>query len=245
MGFRSADSNEGSVIINIGQASTYRDATGNFSLSVGNLDAALSLQFGGAWDTRADLYVGVAGSPSNTGLVNGDPLRTIYASNAQTTFGTESAAWSIGSGARGTTSTLMQGIDNGFLAGADSANLDNGATQVSTESNWWGSYMAGGANATGGLSFSQFNPGIEASFAGGASTVALDLFRVLNSNTGATEPGTVGTGQYSGTFTFTDTGIINYSTVSASAVPEPSRALLMAFGLASFVFRRRRRASVI
>lgn len=242
MGFRTDNVGDGAVIINIGQASNYRDATGNFALSVGNLNSVLTAQFGAGWDTRTDLYVGIAGSPSNTATVNGDPFRTNYGSKAQDIFGTQSDPWALDPGARGSTSTLMQGIDDGFLAGTNSALLTNGGTQTSSTPNWWGSYMPGGANS-GGIAFGAFNPTIEDSFNGGASTVSLDLYRILHTNTGATEPGTVGSGQYSGTFTFTSGGGINYST-SPGAVPEPSRAFLIVAGLGSFLFRRRRAAAI-
>ena len=242
MGFRTSDSTEGSVLLNIGQASTYQAATGDFALATGDLNSVLTTQFGANWSTRSDLYVGIAGSPSNTDTVGNDPFRTNYASRAQDINGTQSTPWGpIGSTARNNLSTLMQGIPTGYLSGTNAPALTNGGTQISTNPNWWGSYMPGGANS-GGISFGVFNPSIEDSFAGGTSTVALDLYRILATNTGAAEPGTVGVGQYSGTFTFTPTGGINYS-IAPGAVPEPSRALLVGFALSGLLFRRRRVAA--
>jgi len=252
LGFRTTTPGDGSVIINIGQASTYRDATGNFSLSVGNLDAELTARFGENWDTRSDLLVGVAGSPSNVVGINGDTEFLSYASKAQATIGTQSSAWGtvgsgtaapIGEGARESLSTLMQGIDNAFLAGTDSTNLDNGAFQVGTQTNGWRQYMPGGANASGGIAFGLFNPTIEDSFNGGVSNVALDLYRIIYETGAGTEPGTGGVGQYQGTFTFTADGGINYS-ITPGAVPEPSRAVLVIAALGSFLFRRRRSAAL-
>ena len=50
------------VLLNIGSASVFRDATSQFTLSLGNLDADLDAIFGGGWNTRIDLNWSVSGT---------------------------------------------------------------------------------------------------------------------------------------------------------------------------------------
>ena len=239
LGFRASGGTGASsnLIVNLGQADTvYRDATSNI-LSVVDIGTLLTATYGAGWDTRNDLFWGVVGvrSPAASGAaVDGDPVRTSYATAAQT--GTlvpgesgHSTPWSVATGT--TRASIAVAIDsmatnyNNF-----SAAVTNTAVMPNNVGNTW-STNNNGVNSFG-------LPGtVEGSFANGASGTALDLYRILNTTSGASPTGTVGVGSWEGTFTISDTGVVGFS---VTAVPEPSRALLAGLGLAGIAFRRRR-----
>ncbi len=50
-------------LVNIGQASIYRDATGAFALNIGDIGADLSATYGSDWNTRSDLYWAFLAAP--------------------------------------------------------------------------------------------------------------------------------------------------------------------------------------
>ena len=240
LGFRASGGTGASsnLIVNLGQADTvYRDATSNI-LSVVDIGTLLTSTYGAGWDTRADLFWGVVGVRSSApsgAAVDGDPVRTIYATAAQT--GTpvpgesgNSTPWNVSGGTtRATIASNIVGFAGNFDAA--SAAVTNTAVMPNNVGSTW-STQNNGTNSFG------FAGVVEDNFGGGAAGAALDLYRILNTNTGAspTNP-TVGLGVWEGTFTISDTGVVGFSVTS---VPEPSRALLAGLGLAGIAFRRRR-----
>jgi hypothetical protein len=238
LGFRASGGTGSStnLIVNLGQADTvYRDAVANIS-SVIDIGTLLTTTYGAGWDTRSDLYWGVVGVRSASSIgsaVDGDPVRTNYLSIAQTTVnpGTQSsAAWEIpGSTSRADVANAINGLAANY--DAFSTAVTNTALLPSSTGSTWST------NNTGSSSFTLAGT-VEGNFGSGASGTALDLYRVLNSTSGANPTGTVGIGSFEGTFTISNTGVVGFA---VTAVPEPSRALLAAVGLMTIAFRRRRK----
>jgi len=224
------------LTVNLGQADTlYRDATSNLT-NIVDIGTLLSSTYGATWNNRADLFWGVYGVAQTDQFataIDGDPTRTNYLSRQQTSYnpGTKtSTAWSV----TGTTSRANIANNITTVAGnfdAFSAAVTNTAVLDATAGGSYNSFN-NGSSTFGGLSGT-----IEGNFASGTGATALDLYRILNSNTGASPTGTVGTGSWEGSFTINDNGQVGFA---VAAIPEPSRALLAGFGLAGIAFRRRR-----
>ncbi len=247
--FRPGDAQ--TYVVNVGSATQFRDWNNgaNLNLSLGNIAADLVALYGAAWYDDTTLAWGVAGSPSNTIAVNGDPSRTLYAGRDPlgVTFGFNnpgSSAWGtptvIGGTFRTNASTLMQGLQGGFDIDTETANSSFATIQGTGDANNWTT----ASYAPLGIAFGAFNSNITSAFTSGVLAPgvesALDLWRVLNTNTGATEPGTVGVGQFQGTFYIDQGGSISFG---AQAVPEPSRMVFAALGLGALALRRRRKAN--
>lgn len=216
-------------VVNIGQGVLYRNGTMSLSLNIG---ADLASVFGANWFSRTDILFGAAGTPSNalTGNYMGDPTRTLYATRAENTPGVQSEPWVIPtSSARAQASTDMVTLQSAFLAAAaNGATAPNSTIVPTSADNDWSDFNP----PTQTQSFSAFNPTIE-----GIPTQVLDLYRVLNTNTGATMPGIVGTGQLLGTLRLDASGNVFFT-----AVPEPSTyALLVCGALAGVAVVARRR----
>ena len=236
LGFRKAGVSQ-DVVINIGQASLYRDATADFSVSVGNLGTLLSDTYGAGWANDSSLQWAVVGNPANAGAdFNGDTSGTSYATREQTTINTQTGAWSLTSANRGFLSGRLQTLQNAFdiqtaASGNSSATIWDNTLQSGVD---WTDWMTG----PGGLSFGVFTTTqLQGSDATGIDYpgTALDLYRLVSGSGGTTGV------SYEGTFRIDDTGAVTFGiTPAVGAVPEPSRALLLAFGLALPLLRRRR-----
>lgn len=236
LGFRATGGtgSTSNLVVNLGQADTvYRDATSGIA-NVADLGAILTSTYGSDWATRSDLSWGIVGVRDASGIgaavVDGDPKRTSYISAAQTTYspGTQqSSAWNVpGSTGRGDIATAINDLQVAYAAasGTSLAVLDG------TAANSWTDQIVTDNNFKVGAS-------IEASSANGIDATGLDLYRILNTTTGASPTGTVGVGSYEGTFTISSSGVVGFS---VGAVPEPSRALLAGLGLGGLLLRRRR-----
>ena len=244
------------VMVNLGAATMYRDATANL-LNIVNISGALTgatpagAAFGSTWYDDPTIFWGLAGvfnnSTSSTTVTNGDPGRTLYVSRNRNLVGTEgttsSTPWSVGS------STDMTTVANGIIgqnnrmetqsvtailveptstSNIDQQNLFNiSGTPTSSFS----------VLASGGVQ-GAFGPGSLGTFGGVAAEAGLDLYRILAvSPTGTVEPGTLRTGHYQGTFVIEQDGDVSY----IAPVPEPSTFALLA-GSAIFGLIRRRRS---
>ena len=244
------------VMVNLGAATTYRDATANL-LNIVNISGALTgatpggAAFGATWYDDPTLFWGLAGvfnnSTSSTTVTNGDPGRTLYVSRNRNLVGTEGTAsstpWSVGSNSDMTTVANgiigqnnrmeTQSVTAILVEPTSTSNIDqqNLFNISGTPTNSFSVLASGGVQGA-------FGPGSLGTFGGVAAEAGLDLYRILAvSPTGTVEPGTLRTGQYQGTFVIEQDGDVSY----IAPVPEPSTFALLA-GSAIFGLIRRRRS---
>jgi hypothetical protein len=227
-------------LVNIGQASTYRDAApgSSFTLSLGNIGVDLTALYGSTWNTRADLFWGITGAMSVASA--GDPANTLYATKAETQVGTLESSWARRSNSAQTgTVSKIQGIASGYLNDQQGSTDTNSAFAVienTSDPNNWASYQSGGINSTAGSSLGVFSPTIEGNFAGGVDGSRLDLFRMVRTGIDDGTGSLTGLGTYEGTFSIGNNGAVGYL-----VVPEPSTAAMAGLGGALIGLSRRRR----
>jgi hypothetical protein len=249
LGFRAAPMSTGAasnVLVDLGNGSVAAvDAAAisgtPLTFNISNLFSTLNAVYGSNWTTRSDLFFSVAGANATTNS-------TIYITAPEVVGNGEATPWnglggSLQTGVRNKINT-EGGIPN--TAGYNFYILNtnpNGAgaavIEGQSDTNSYGSYMPGGTTANAGpapgISYAEFNPTIEGTFANGTSGITLDLIK-LTSATGANP------GQDLGDFTINDSGLLTF-TPDISEVPEPSTfiaPLLAAAAVAVLAVRRRR-----
>jgi hypothetical protein len=230
-------------VFNLGAATTIRDAN-TASLALGNVGAELTNVFGADWASNSTLTWAAATVRSATApasdltVVNGDPAQALYLTRPNSSgeagvFG--GGTLNIGG------ATAMTNVSNNALGYTSSFRDFAGATTQGglaasipyAVANTFEDYTGGGSDFGSGQ-----NLDVAVNTAAGR---IIDLYRILGTNTGAnpSQP-TVRTGVWQGTLSLGTDGAITFDPV-AVAIPEPSRALLSAGGLAALAFRRRRR----
>ena len=246
------------LVVNLGSSTAYRDAfdAGTNSINFLNIGTQLATQFGNTWYDRTDLFISAFGARSATAslttLVNLDPNRTMYVSQARINSdipgSPDSGGWSVATDANMTTgsgrmlSTSQRYGDIGSVGdGVGVAIIPDTAANTLDEF----------TRPTTSTSFGAYNGGIEQTFSVGtwgtlglASTVeaALDLYRVSPKNNilgqyGYTADNSgIREGVYKGSVTINQAGEVSFI---ASAIPEPGVAMLGLVSLGAF-FRRRR-----
>ena len=236
--------NAGPTGVTGGNATVYRDANSSIP-SVVDLGTELNALYGAGWATRSDLSWGVVGVRS-AGIGNGStsngnvPADSPFIGIAQSTStpGVQSSSapdLSGSSGLRNNASNAVNAINSAFITGTDTGL--SAAEAVTLASSTLGGYteqQAGSFTLPGGT---------ETSNASGITSSGLDLYWILNSNTGTLDNGaavasTVGVGVYQGSFQIDGAGVVSFNT--AAPIPEPSRALLAGLGVVALFFRRRR-----
>jgi len=205
-----------SLVIDIGQASLYRDAAGE--LFLGSIKTDLENAFGSDWATRGDVFWGVFGT-SYSATVGADGPWTLYGVRAQTSVGTQAQAFNLGSIAtQSQPGTRIHDLGDAYALTGTATGLTVGANpavsvQDSSADNDFAEYQS---NA-GGTSFGYFNSAL-GNFANGVVGSAVDLFRMP---TGAS----TAKGTYEGTFTIGSNGVVRFSIVTNPApTPTPTPA---------------------
>jgi len=233
LGFRASGGTgaTSTYLVNIGQASTYRDAAdgSSFSLSIGNIGADLTTTYGATWFDRADLFWGIVGGV--TPGLGADGNNTLYASLQQQPFGIETNPWDRRSNSQqSSTNTQITGLKNSFVSGQYSVTGNSSVAAIipTSDASSWEDFN------DGALSFGAWNGGIEGSFVNSTEGTALDLHRMATSSTPSLD------GTREGTFTITDAGAVSF----AAPIPEPSSALIIASGFGMLGMLRRRRKTI-
>ncbi len=237
LGFRSATSST-DYLIDIGQASIYRDAAPgtSFTLSVGSIGADLAAVFGNNWNTasRSDIFWGVVGTSSS----NGDISNTLYATVQENPQGTATSSPQNpnSNSGQGSPAGKFISLGNNYVLAGDSANGVSpavnpaGLRQDGTVAGSW-QVFNNGSQPFSGNSFSYFAGGIEGDFGSGNEASSIDLYRISRN------PGGVASNE--GTFTINDAGLVTFTN---GIVPEPTSAVMFAIGAGIVGFSRRRRA---
>ena len=210
------------IFFNLGAATTIRDNPDPGVM--GTIGTTLTATFGANWYSRSDLYFGVIGNlrgNANTGFgsapaVDGDPSRTFYLSTAteSPSAGTLIPAATYPGASLGAASTNLSGMEDILInltaEANDSAVLDQ-TTQSVEWSNGWSFW-----NPTPGAAFGIFTGGIQQNFGKGTPTTAVDIQRVLSTNTGAVPTGEIGGGTYVTTVSVNSNGRISVNTPPAN-----------------------------
>ena len=188
------------------------------TFNIANLFSTLNAVYGNNWTTRSDVFFSVAGAHATTNS-------TIYITAPEMVGGSEATPWN-GLGSSSQTGVRNKMNTEGGLPNSSGYNHyitntnPNGAgaavIEGQTDTNSYGSYMPGGTTANAGaagISYAQFNPTIEGTFANGTGGITLDLIKLT------TATGT-GPGQDLGDFTISNSGVLTF-TPDISEVPEP------------------------
>lgn len=239
VGFYSVDGTsvgQNTYVYNLGQASTWRENTSATSL-IGNINADLENAFGAGWYDNGNIRWGILGSVAiDEAAINGDPSLTNYFSRGLDTFAPgSSTAPSFVAAQRGTLANNSKTFRNAMNGKASGAN-NKGAIVATTSVNDYSDFLPPTTSTFFGVGTnpnSSFGAGTIGTGTGGYGVEgALDLWRVLNTTTGADltaglsgSPASVGLGQYIGTFTLDSAGNLRLD-----AVPEPSTYALIALG---------------
>ena len=245
------------LMLDVGAATTFRDATSNI-LNIANIGTELSngtTGFGASWLNDSSVFWGAAGVRSSSGgtaaQVAGDPSRTIYVSQARPDVGVEGSTngpgWSVGIGsATGSSNAILSMVNRLSTVGGDRLIEGTSLSNVDNQNPFLGSNP--------GTAFVQFTGGVESSFGAGTfgtlggvnAESSLDLYRILATtnpagtviSNGVTNPGD---GSYEGSFVIDNAGSVSFI-VAPVAVPEPSMmAAGLALGAIATMTRKRRR----
>ena len=217
LGFRSTNSSQ-CYIVNIGQASQFTGVANAFTLTgIGNIADDLVTVFGNDWNAnRADMRWGVFGASDLNNVIGNDPAKTLYATRARTSPGTQSTPWTRASdSAQGTTTNFMKTLASAYITYSGTASsAGKGVIQNNSDINSYASYQPGGtvenAGPAPGTSFQAFNPTIESTFSTGVSDSVLDLFRMAPSSE-TDQPG-----DYLGTFTIAANGALTFTPITST-----------------------------
>ncbi len=228
--------------VDLGNASQFYGVGGTLTLA--GLNSDLSSTYGATWNTRTDLFWGVAGTTgSATGTTiggNAIAAKTLWAGSAQLTLGSGSTPWNkagaFAQQAPANTIATLYANASGSLNGA-AALTDNahGALINNTLAGSWTKQ-----EGTSAAAFNYFNP--KGSFdnstnIAGGSFAATDLYEL--------QPGS-GPGSYLGTFALSSGGNLTYGgSLGAATIPEPSTyaAIFGAMTLGFVAWRRRNQSA--
>ena len=231
LGFRAEGGTGGatSYLINLGQSTQFQNAApgATIELSLGNIAADLAATYGSGWADRADLHWGIFGVRNSS-----SPL--LYSSQGRSDVETQGPGWNaLDLASRtGTASQISSVIEQigGFRGQQTTPNTLTGVFQANTSAASSYAKQVATAGTTDFGSLSQWGS-IEGNFGTGTEGTVLDFYRFSGSSTSPVS--------YLGNFSITDSG-----TISFTAVPEPSAALLGGLGTFLLLGRRRRAAAL-
>jgi len=197
------------------------------------LGSELATAFGAGWYTDANLQWGVFGyTTTGSGL---NLKYQVYATQQEVPTGTPAPGYTgfnqtqlnqAGSDIKQVDSQGRNGSDApGYTSGGFTA--AGAAVVLGSDPNGYVSYQPGGSVTN---SFGMFNPTIEGN---GFTGTNLDIF--YNNFVG-----TSSSSVYSGTFSVTSNGNVNFT--APAAAPEPAQTALLGLGLVGLLMRRRRAA---
>ncbi len=220
-------------LVNLGQASAFRDAAPGITLSLGTFGADLDLAFGDGWEDNQNVSWFVFGG-THLAPVGADPNYTLYVSGARNDANTPFAPYQVGAtNGQGVVAGQIKGVGNAYFkknGSVQTLTASGGLLQNTTQSNSLFSQTGVGGTIFGGYD--------TANFANGTGNSVLDLFR-LPGDQETTDPANPIYGRNVGKFTITDAGTVTFK---ASAVPEPSTyGLIMGAGALLLVAIRRAR----
>jgi hypothetical protein len=193
--------------VNLGTVAQFQGLASGTTLVLSRLAAAdLAATYGSGWATRTDLYWGVVGTAGRLAAgPNGSPIGTLWATNAEGTVGTQSAAWTPGSrGAQFNASSTIEAVLLGAPGSLNGASTTaNSSSSSSINATLAGSYTYQDT-VQPGTSFAFFNPSIDNSVKADASGYAVsDLYELQPGATSST---------YLGSFGLSATGALTFST---------------------------------
>jgi hypothetical protein len=174
--------------------------------------------YGANWATRTDLYWGVVGTAGRISAFGSTPVGTLWATNAETTVGTQSLAWTPDSrgaqfNASANIEALFFGAPGSINGATPTANSTNSATINATIA---GSYTSQNT-VQSGVSFGFFNPSIDNTVKADASGYAVsDLYEIRIGGASSTYLGSFGL-QANGTLTFSTSP--TFFTAAAAGAP--------------------------
>ena len=254
------------VMVNLGPAWTYRDATANI-MNLVNIGSTLMSAFpsstGGAWysdtfpgflssEEKPLTYWGLAGvrssTDSNTFVFDGDPTRTVYVSRNRINSAPDgtagSTAWFVPSNTSMTiaSANILSQNNRMEVASTTPILVEPASSSLVDNSNTFLGDNLGTAYSTfpGGV-VGGFGTGDYGMIGGVSAEGAVDRYRILatTSPSGIVENGTRREGQYQGTFVIDQAGVVSY----IAPIPEPKAWILaLVSGLATFALARRRHA---
>jgi hypothetical protein len=198
-------------LVNIGQVSTYVNATGTVSVPVTGMKADLDATFGSSWKSRSDVLWSVSGKEQAS--------VTLYATKPQTTPGVINATgW-----ARKSDSTQaqprnkMSDVADGYiLTGAtpnvSTANNSKGLIQVTSSNRAYARFMPNGVGLGNPVTaYSYFSPTIEGNFGSGTKNSVLELYKMDYDNSGVVP---AASGVLVGLFSMDDAGRLTFNPAS-------------------------------
>jgi len=165
-----------SLLVNVGDDTTFRNATGGSTLPLSNVGTELSTAFGANWSARSDLTWAFFGARNQTNPV-------VYGTRSQSPVGLPASSYPAQdlSQRTATKNQIISVVDAYALLDQFNGNA-NGALQTNALNSGSYSFQVGSAGTSDFGSLSQW-VSIEGDFSAGASGTVLDFFRYAGSTT--------------------------------------------------------------
>lgn len=240
LAFRQTGSNQ-TYVVDLGAATSFRDATSAYNLNISGIAADMSATFGSGWYTDNTIFASIVGGNNQSAPLSGDGTggappyynKSIYVSKSGTGSASDTPFNTIAqSSVAANATTIGATFGSVFAAGTATANNSVGTIIPTSTTNDYTDLVPPGAGTWFGMSSStEVNP-----------NGTFDLYRILANTSNATNaPSGNGVAQYQGAFTLSSSGVVSF-TPEVTAAPEPSRVILLGLGLSGLLMRRRRKA---